>query len=191
MRHWFWASAEHVLPGAAAIPSSLNWAFRAALRVVRVWWTPAPVQVLVKDRACRRAIERDLTSGLRRLRRALGSAFPSDAAIVVQRVICADRQLAGCYQLARHADGTGFALIRLALQVDDREIPMDEVLSVLAEQCIGLAVQRTGGVGLLVPIELNPSRRSDNGRLDAIRPDPLSPMPSPGNPQGGHLRHAS
>ena len=191
MRHWIWAIADHFLPGAAAIPTGLNCAVRGAVRAVRDWWAPAPVQVLVKDRARRRAIERDLTAGLRRLRRALGQAFPSDVVVVVQRVICADRQLAGCYQLAGHADGIGFSLIRLALQVDGREIPMDEVLSVLAEQCIGLAVQRVGGVGLLVPIELESIRRPNDGRVDAVRPDPLAPVSPSGDSRGGQMRRAS
>jgi hypothetical protein len=111
--------------------------------------------------------------------------------VVVQQVICVDRPMAGCYQLARHTDGASFSLIRLALQVDGREIPMDEVLSVLAEQCIGLAVQQAGGVGLLVPIELESIRRPGGGRVDAIRPDPLAPIPPSGDSRGGQMRHAS
>ena len=156
-----------------------------------MWLAPAPIQVLVKDRSKRRTIERDVRTGLRRLRRALGEAFPCDAVVVVQQVICTDRQLAGCYQLARQADGVGFALIRLALQVDGRQLSMDEVLSVLAEQCIGLAVQQAGGVGLLVPIELEPTGRSDDGRVDALRPDPLAPSPSSRASSGGQMRRVS
>ncbi len=191
MRHWIWSAADHLLPGAAAIPTGINWVVRAAVRAIQAWLTPAPIQVLVKDRSHRRAIERDLTAGLRRLRRALGQAFPSDAVIVVQQVICTDRQLAGCYQLARHAEGAGFALIRLALQVDGRSLHMDEVLSVLAEQCIGLAVQQAGGIGLLVPIELESVRRSDDRRVDDVRRDPLAPMSTSGASRGGQMRRAS
>ena len=190
MRQWIWSAADHLLPGATAVPAGISWAVRAAARVIQVWLAPAPIQVIVKDRSHRRAIERDLTAALRRLRRALGPAFPSDVVIVVQRVIRTDRQLAGCYQLARHAEGTCFALIRLALQVDGREIPMDEVLSVLAEQCIGLAVQQAGGVGLLVPIELESVRRSDDGRVHAVRPDPLAPVPPSVDVRGGQTRRA-
>jgi hypothetical protein len=191
LRNWICAAADHILPGAAAIPTGLSWFVHAAVRVVRAWWAPGPIQVLVNDRSHRRAIERDLTVGLRRLRRALGQAFPSDVVVVVQRVICTDRQLAGCYQLARRPDGVGFALIRLALQVDGRQIPMDEVLSVLAEQCIGLAVQQAGAVGLLVPIELESTRGSDGGRIDAARPDPLAPIPPSADTHGGQMRRAS
>jgi len=137
---------------------------------------PVPMEVLVKSRARRRAIERDLQSGLRRLRRALGMQFPTGVAVLVQQVITTDRQLAGCYQLARRPDGADLALIRLALQVDGRDLAMDEVLSVLAEQCIGLAVHQAGSGGVLIPIELEPARRNENERL---RPDPLRPIQTP------------
>jgi hypothetical protein len=134
---------------------------------------PDPMEVLVKNRARRRAIERDLQSGLRRLRRALGSQFPTGVVVLVQQVITTDRQLAGCYQLARHPDGADLALIRLALRVDGRDLAMDEMLSVLAEQCIGLAVHQAGAGGVLIPIELEPARRLESEHL---RPDPLRPI---------------
>lgn len=150
-----------------------------------------PIEVLVKHRAQRRTIERDLQSGLRRLRRALGEQFPSGVTVVVQQVICAERQLAGCYQLAHRPEGSGFALIRLALQVDERQLSTDEILSVLAEQCIGLAVHQSGGTGVLVPIELGPARRTDGGRLDALRPDPLTPAPTSSDVGGRQQMRAS
>jgi hypothetical protein len=191
LRHHFWTLVDHLVPGCEGMAASISWAMQLVVRTIRTWLRPVPIQVLVKDRSQRRTIERDVRAGLRRLRRALGEAFPSDAVVVVQQVICTDRQLAGCYQLARHPDGAGFALIRLALQVDGRQIPMDEVLSVLAEQCIGLAVQQAGGVGLLVPIELRSIGRSDGGRVDAIRPDPLAPNPASGTSDGGQMRRVS
>ena len=150
-------------------------AVRGAVRAYRERHRAIPIEVLVKHRAQRRTIERDLQSALQRLRRALGEQFPSGVTVVVQQVICADRQLAGCYQLAHRPEGPGFALIRLALQVDGRQLPTDEILSVLAEQCIGLAVHRSGGAGVLVPIELGPAQRTHGGRHDALRPDPLAP----------------
>lgn len=150
---------------------------RGAVRAYRERRRTAPIEVLVKHRAHRRAIERDLRSGLRRLKRALGEQFPVGVTVVVQQVICTERQLAGCYQLAHHPDRSGFALIRLALQVDGRQLATDEILSVLAEQCIGLAVQQSGGFGVLVPIELDTVRPAHDGRRDALRPDPFGPVP--------------
>jgi hypothetical protein len=150
---------------------------RNAVRAYRERHRAIPIEVLVKSRAQRRTIERDLQSTLQRLQRALGEQFPSGVTVVVQQLICADRQLAGCYQLAHRPEGPGFALIRLALQVDARQLSTDEILSVLAEQCIGLAVHQSGGAGVLVPIELGATRRTDGGRLDALRPDPLAPAP--------------
>lgn len=148
-------------------------ALRRAARSYLDGRRPVPMEVLVKDRARRRAIERDLQSGLRRLRRALGTRFPADAAVLVQQVIVTDRQLAGCYQLARNPNGADLALIRLALQVDGRDLAMDEMLSVLAEQCIGLAVTQAGANGVVIPIELEPARRHEGERLP---PDPLRPI---------------
>ena len=147
-------------------------ALRRAARSYLEQRRPVPMEVLVKNRAQRRAIERDLQSGLRSLRRTLGTQFPTGVAVLVQQVIVTDRQLAGCYQLARRPDGVDLALIRLALQVDGRDLAMDEMLSVLAEQCIGLAVSQAGAGGVLIPIELGPARRHEGERLP---PDPLRP----------------
>lgn len=164
---------------------------RSAVRAYRERHRAIPIEVLVKNRAQRRTIERDLQSGLHRLRRALGEQFPVGVTVVVQQVICTERQLAGCYQLAHRPEGPGFALIRLALQVDARQLSTDEILSVLAEQCIGLAVHQSGGAGVLVPIELGTARRTDGGRLDALRPDPLAPAPMSSDVGGRQRMRAS
>lgn len=132
-----------------------------------------PVEVLLAERARRRGVERHVRAALHRMRRALGPRFPSDAAVIVQQFVVTDRQLAGCYQISRHPDGTRIALIRLALQIDGRLLTTDELLAVLAEQCIALAMQ-SAGPGLLVPIDLVPSRSDDPGRPPALRPDPLA-----------------
>ena len=150
-------------------------AIRRAARSYLDQRRPVPMEVLVNNRARRRAIERDLQSGLRRLHRTLRTQFPIGVAVLVQQVITTDRQLAGCYQLARCPDGVNLALIRLALQVDGRDLAMDEMLSVLAEQCIGLAVHQAGAGGVLIPIELEPARRHEGDRLP---PDPLRPIPT-------------
>ena len=151
-------------------------ALRRAVRSYLDQRRPVPMEVLVKKRTRRRSIERDLQSGLSRLRRTLGTQFPTGVAILVQQVITTDRQLAGCYQLARRRDGGDLTLIRLALQVDGRDLAMDEMLSVLAEQCIGLAVHQAGVGGVLIPIELDPARRREGERLprDPLRPTQTS-----------------
>jgi hypothetical protein len=138
-----------------------------------------PVEVLVNNRAQRRTIERDLRSGLRRLRRALGGQFPMGVTVLVQHVICTDRQLAGCYQVSHGPDGDSFALIRLALELAGRQLRTDEMLSVLAEQCIGLAIHQAGGTGVLVPIELESAQRPESHRAGGLRPDPLRPDSMP------------
>src|SRR5207249_9588623 len=86
--------------------------FASAWRAITRWRRPVPVEVLITDPSKRRSIERELRSGLRRLRRALGAPLPAELAVVVQQVIKAERQLAGCYQVGQRPDGTRFALVR-------------------------------------------------------------------------------
>jgi hypothetical protein len=143
-----------------------------------------PVEVFVADVARRRVLERELRHALRRLQRALGAPLPAGLAVVVQQVIVADRQLAGCYQVGRRRDGTAFALVRLALQANGRRHSTDDLLAALAEQVVGLALQ-DGGPSVLVPVDLEAPRadphRGHPGhpvagrRVTALRPDPLSP----------------
>lgn len=134
---------------------------------------PIAVEVMLADRARRKGIERHVRATLCRLRRVLSSQFPSDAAVIVQQVVVTERQLSGCYQISNQHDGTRIALIRLALEVDGRLLTTDELLAVLTEQCIALAMQ-SAGPGLLVPIDLAPSRSDDRAHPPALRPDPLA-----------------
>ena len=147
-----------------------------AWRAVRRWRRPVPVEVLVSDRTRRRALERELRRGLRRLRHVLGAPLPAELAVIVQQVIATERQLAGCSQLGQRPDGTRFALVRLALQVNGRRLSTDELLAALAEQCIGLASQ--GSTSVLVPIDFEPAPPAEARRLGALRPDPLAPPPN-------------
>ena len=145
-----------------------------------------PIEVLVVDRARRRAAERDLRAGLKRLRRALGVALPQETAIIVQHVIAAERQVAGCYQVGQRLDGGHFALIRLALQVNGRALTGDELLAALAEQCIGIATQQSGALSVVIPIELEPPRPAEERQLPPARRDPLAPSTNgrpPASPQ--------
>ncbi|MGE3795881.1 MAG: hypothetical protein AB7I38_18415 [Dehalococcoidia bacterium] len=124
------------------------------------------------DRARRRAVEREVRRGLAHLRRVVGTTQPAELAVVVQQVITTDRQLAGCYQLGQRPDGSRFALVRLALQVNGRRLTTDELLAVLAEQCIGVLTQHSPSV--LVPVELDPGP-TEPRRPAPLRPGPLAP----------------
>ena len=135
-----------------------------------------PIVVLVVDRDRRRAVERELRAGLRQLGPVLGDVVRRELAVVVQQVIQADSQLAGCCQVGQRPDGGRFTLLRLALEVDGRPLGSDELLAVLAEQCVALAVER-GGPSALVPFELGTARPPVAGA--GRRPlDPLAPPPN-------------
>lgn len=158
-------------------------ALRRCWRVLRQRRRPVPVEVLVADGARRRALERELRRGLRRLRGALGAPLPVDLAVVVQQVLVTDRQLAGCYQLGLRPDGSRFALARLALQVNGRSLSTDELLAALADVLIGLTVEQCGGSSVLVPIDLEPwsgAPATEAPHLTTLRPDPLAPQPGDG-----------
>ncbi len=150
-----------------------------ARRTICRWRRRVPVEILIADRAKRRLLERELRYGLRRLQRALGAPLPAELAVVVQQVIATERQLAGCYQFGQRPDGTRFALVRLALQVNGRRASTDELLAALAEQCVGIATQ--GSASVLVPIDFEPAQPAQPAearRHSALRPDPLAPHPN-------------
>ena len=161
-------------------------------RSLRHWRRRAPIEVLTADRARRVALTRELDRGLRRLQRVLGDTLPRDLAIVAQHVIATDRQLAGCYQVGQRPDGTRFALIRLALQVNGRRLTTDELLAVLAEKCIALATQ-AGSATVLVPIDLDPAPAAEARRLPPLPADPLVSSPNGvlrPDPRGPDQRHS-
>ena len=155
---------------------------RALLAAVASLWRafrcrrrPVPVEVLVAEAGRRLALRRVLLAGLRQLDRALGEKAPARLAVVVQHSIHADGELAGCYQVWQTADGSRAALIRLALQVQGRTMSTDELLSVLGEQYLGLAVQLFERPTVLVPLT---AASPDGGRASRpawLRPDPLTP----------------
>jgi hypothetical protein len=175
-------------PPLAALLARATEAIGRRWRALRGRLRPVPVEVLVVDRARRRAVHRSVRRGLRRLRRVLGAPLPAGVAIVVQELVTpADRQLAGCYQQGQRPDGSRFALMRLALQVDGHRLTTDELLAVLAEQYIGLAMDQGGGTSVLVPVELEPALPAqatdpvEVRRLQPRRPDPLAPRPHRAN----------
>lgn len=143
-------------------------AAKRAWHTVRAWpgWRRClpgrgvPLEILVADRARRRRLARQIRTGLCQLRHVLGESFPQHVTVIVQQVVCpatTSRQLAGCSQVGQRADGTRFAHVRLALQVDGHDLHADEVLAALAEQCVGLAAQQAGSASVLIPIELTPA----------------------------------
>jgi hypothetical protein len=135
------------------------------------------VEVLVADSARRRALDREVRGGLRRLEHVLGTPLPREAAILVQQVLPGERPLAGCFQTGLRPDGRRYARIRLALEVEGRPLSTDELLAILAEQCVGLADQENSRT-VLVPVELPPAPPAGAGRPQpprAFRPDPLAP----------------
>jgi hypothetical protein len=132
----------------AALRSHLRRALRGGAATIQRTWRAfrrrreVRVEVLLTDRARGRAIQREVCDGLRRLRRVLGSALPSEMAVVVQQVVRAERPLAGCCEVADRPDRGRFVVVRLALSVDGRRLGTDEVLAALADQCIALAKVR-------------------------------------------------
>ena len=132
-----------------------------------------PLVVMVADRSQRRSLEREIGRGLRRLKLALGPAALNHVTVVVQHTIATDHQVAGCYHIGKHADGSSFTLVRLALNVNDRALSIDEILATLTEQCVSLAVQQGGGMSVIVPVELDAPSRPAKPVLPASG-DPLT-----------------
>lgn len=160
--------------GRARVQAALMW----LVSIPRNDW-PVPIEVLISSFWTRQSVERRLRHAVRRLERIL--PHPSlDIAIVVQQTIVTERQLAGCYQISQRSDENRFALIRLALEVDGRRILTDEMLAVLAEQYIALAML-SSGPSLLVPIDLAPFPQSDPLHSAPLRPDPLAAVSAASN----------
>jgi hypothetical protein len=172
-------------PAGRALRWARTTAHRSGAAAARAWCTirtwpgwrrclpgpGVPLEILVADRARRRRrLARQVRTGLRQLRHVLGESFPQHVTVIVQQVVCpatTSRQLAGCSQVGQRADGTRFAHVRLALQVDGHELHADEVLAALAEQCVGLAAQQAGSASVLIPIELTPARSLQKPAADA------------------------
>ena len=144
-----------------------------------------PIVVMVADRSQRRSLEREIRRGLRRLEGALGRAVLNHITVVVQHTIATDHQVAGCYHVGKHADGSAFTLVRLALTVNDRVLTLDEILATLTEQCISLAVQQGGGMSVMVPVELDTASLSSLPTSLTLG-DPLTPSTNGHAPVPAH-----
>lgn len=164
------------------------------LHQMRGWWQrlrrrfrPTPIVVMVADPAERATLEFEVRSGLRCLERVLGRAAFTNLTVVVQRSIHLDHPVVGCTHVGLRSDGSPFALVRLALSVHGRDLSLDEVLAILTEQCIRLAMQQSGGMSVVVPVEWTTTAAPASGAPPTAR-DPLAPSPNGHAPVPSHPR---
>jgi len=143
--------SKHLCTYAGRISAWIVTVASHAIGAVRSGWKAlghrhdqVPLEVLVADGKRRQKIERELRAGLRQLQRVLGPPSLVEIAVVVQQVITMDRQLAGCCQLGQRPDGSQFALLRVALEVNHRRLSSDDLLAVVAEQWIAIANLQCG-----------------------------------------------
>ena len=161
--------------------SSLGHVWQRWLAHLRAWrpamhrrFRPTPVVVMVADPVRRASLEFEVRCSMRRLECVLGHAVFPRLSVVVQHSIHLEHAVAGCTHVGQHADGSPFALVRVALSVDGHDLSIDEALAVLAEQCIGLAVQQAGGMGVVVPVKWTSAVSAAVSAPPAVR-DPLAP----------------
>ncbi|HLG72507.1 MAG TPA: hypothetical protein VK009_18980 [Chloroflexota bacterium] len=128
-----------------------------------------PIEVVITDNARRRTLTREISRKLRALQHILGTAIPDDVVVIVTHVIPRRRQPAGCFQVGFRPDGSRYAVIRLALTTNGHRLCIDEVLSTLAEQCLGILAEDAKSV--VVPTEYHP----DGGGPVDLPDDPLAP----------------
>lgn len=172
---------EAPLQDADVEQSSLGHVRQCRLAKMHAWrlalrrrFCPTPVVVLIADPAQRVSLEFEVRRGLHRLERVLGFAIFAPMTVIVQHSIHLEHAVAGCTHVGQHADGSPFALVRVALSVDGHDLSIDEALAVLAEQCIGLAVQQAGGMGVVVPVKWTSAVSAAVSAPPAVR-DPLAP----------------
>ena len=111
--------------------------------LAHAWWPgrqphAVPLTIMVADHRRRRELERALRAALHHLQRAHGAPCPASA-IVVQRLVWDGwggehgRQVHGCAQRPARCAADPRPRLCLALEVDGRALPLDEVLATLAE----------------------------------------------------------
>ena len=145
-------------------------------------WRRIPIEIVLADHNRRRGLKRELAHSVRRLQKILGDLLPTDIVVVVQQVIPAEGQLAGCCQIGQRKDQHQFALVRLALQVNGKRLSTDEMLAALAEQLIGLAMKEAEGFQFRVPVRIEPTAQANETRT-TFRPDPLAPRSGESGPE--------
>ncbi len=160
---WVTTAASHVID-----------TVRFGWEAIRYRHNQVPLEVLLTNGSRRRKIERELRTGLRQLQRVLSPPSLVEIAVVVQHVITMDRQFAGCYQLGQRPDGSQFALLRVALEVNHRRLSSDELLAVVAEQWIAITNLQCAP-SLLVPIDFESRQTHPEKLASSLRLDPLMP----------------
>lgn len=120
---------------------------------------PPPIEVLVGDRGRRRDLERALRAAIRQLDGTQGVAAPASA-LIVQRIVWdgwggdGGRQIHGCARRPARFAADPRPRLCLALEVDGRALPLDEILATLAELW---TLHLKGDDRDFVPIVLGPS----------------------------------
>jgi len=140
---------------------------RAIVRVL--YRRHTPIEVVITDDKRRRALKREIAKALHRLQN-LFTSLPDDVVVVAAQVIPKRRQPAGCFQVGSRADGSRYAVIRLALQVNGHRLSTGEVVATLLEQCLGIVAQDADSV--VVPVEFEPGSSHE---ADELPGDPLAP----------------
>jgi hypothetical protein len=108
--------------------------------VCRVWrrlvprTIPVTIIVVIADQRRGRRLQRRLSVGVRQLQHGFGQ---QPLTIVVQERLDGGRR-AGCHRVYQRPDGTPTTLIRLALTLGERRLTVDEMLALLADECVSL-----------------------------------------------------
>lgn len=129
------------LAGAAGVATTWLVINRHAL--ADAWWhwrrhRPIPVEIMVADRRQRRHLERALAVAIRQLGNAHGSTPPAST-LIVQQIVWdgwggdGGRQIHGCARRPSRFAADPRPRHCLALEVDGRALPLDEILATLAE----------------------------------------------------------
>lgn len=121
---------------------------------------PPPVEVMVADRRARRHLERTIHTAIRQLGGAHNGASPASA-LVVQRIVWdgwggdGGNQIHGCARRPARFAADPRPRLSLALEVDGRALPLDEILATLAELW---SLHLKGDDRDFVPIVLSPAK---------------------------------
>lgn len=165
--------------GAAATWLAIH---RHALLGARRYWRqhrPPPVEVVVADPQARRRTERAIIAAIAQLGGAHGGVSPASA-LIAQRIIWdgwsgeGGRQIHACARRPARFAADPRPRFFLALEVDGRALPLDEILAALTELW---SLHLKGDDRDFVPILLGPAapqRRPQNEASPHRRPSPLA-----------------
>lgn len=128
---------------AAAIGAAGTWLVIHRLTLLGAWrrrgqHRPPPIEVLVADRHQRQGLERALQAAIWQLDEIDAIHTPASA-VIVQRIVWdgwggdGGRQIHGCARRPTRFAADPRPRLCLALEVDGRALPLDEILATLAE----------------------------------------------------------